>query len=391
MRFYILVSRVRAVTSLLCGTVIPAALGAQVVQGGLTVGGGMATDQRGGRSNAVAISPSLLYAPDPRLSASLGLSATRFASSVSALGGSASLGTKLPLGAGLFIAGTAATSATRTSYDATYTTAELTPTLEATLASLTLFAGAHLARGGSSISQTTPGGLGRPVGPIDQVRTSRSAVGAVFGGVLGIAGTRADQRGTLSYREERFRVAGTSVTDRQFGGVLGIGSVSLAATAGMRNAEDERIGFGSVTSTLALGRAVAVQAAIGSYPSNRVSGTLGGSFASVALVLQRLKRLDGPMDVAPSVRGAPAIPTGTTRLVMEMKSAGQVEVAGDWNGWTPMRATRAPDGRWYADVRLPRGEYRYAFRVDGRKWEVPAHAISVDDGFGGRSALLTVQ
>jgi hypothetical protein len=43
----------------------------------------------------------------------------------------------------------------------------------------------------------------------------------------------------------------------------------------------------------------------------------------------------------------------------------------------------------YADVTLRRGEYRYAFKIDGQRWRVPEGITSLDDGFGGRSALVT--
>ena len=91
------------------------------------------------------------------------------------------------------------------------------------------------------------------------------------------------------------------------------------------------------------------------------------------------------------VNGAPTVPAGATRLVLHAPTARRVTLSGDWTGWAPTPTTRAPDGHWYVDVRLPRGEYRYAFQVDGERWAVPDGAITVDDGFGGRSALLTAR
>ena len=45
---------------------------------------------------------------------------------------------------------------------------------------------------------------------------------------------------------------------------------------------------------------------------------------------------------------------------------------------------------WFVDLNIPPGQYRYAFRVDGAAWKVPAGAAVVDDDFGGKSAWLTV-
>jgi hypothetical protein len=68
-----------------------------------------------------------------------------------------------------------------------------------------------------------------------------------------------------------------------------------------------------------------------------------------------------------------------------------VDIAGDWNQWQPASAMRAADGLWFADVRLAPGEYRYAFKVDGQRWVVPDGVTSVDDGFGGRSAIISIR
>ena len=363
---------------------------AQLVRGEVAASGGVATDQRGVRSSAVTLSPSVLLAPDPRFSAALAASATQFGSSAHALGGTAMLGARLPLGSVVALAASAAGSATQTSFNATYSSAELTPTLEATIAGVTLFGGAHIASGASSIRQATsaPGGVfAAPTAGVRDVTSSRTSAGAVFGGVLNVA----DAGGTISYREEHARVAGVQVVDRVATGTVASGSLAFTASGGLRDAPDEQIGYGSVSAGFALGRAMTLQGAVGSYPSNRVTGTFGGRFASIGISVHGLRRLDNPVNSASAVRGAPAVPSGATRLAIRAPGSQKVEVAGDWNSWTPALATRTADGTWYADVRLPQGEHRYAFRLDGQRWSVPDGVASVDDGVGGRSALVTVR
>jgi 1,4-alpha-glucan branching enzyme len=70
--------------------------------------------------------------------------------------------------------------------------------------------------------------------------------------------------------------------------------------------------------------------------------------------------------------------------------ARRVEVAGDWNQWRPVPLRRADNGVWYLDLAIAPGVYRYAFRIDGQTWQVPRGVAAVDDGFGGKSAWLTV-
>ena len=363
---------------------------AQLVSTTVSVGGGTATDQRGVHSSAVTVAPSLVFIPNALFSAGLSGSATRFGSNGQALGGSGSLGLRVPFASTFALAGSGVASATTTSFNATYASADLTPTLEASLGPATLFGGIHAASGTSTIREVTtgPGGVfSNPVAGTRDITSSRATTGPVFGGVLDVdraSGAR------LAYREEHGRVSGIAITDRVATGMLGNDRYAASAVAGLRDAPDEHVGFGSVTATMALARAVALQAAAGSYPSNRVTGTFGGSFASIGVSLRSLRRLDNE-DAAPLVRGAPALVAGARRLAIQAPGAHRVEIAGDWNNWTPSPATLAGDGTWYSDVRLQPGEHRYAFRIDGKRWMVPEGVASVDDGFGGRSALVTVR
>src|SRR5258708_15341014 len=50
---------------------VAAPLHAQIMRGEIGVSAGVATDQRGFRSNAITLSPSVVLAPDPRLTAGL--------------------------------------------------------------------------------------------------------------------------------------------------------------------------------------------------------------------------------------------------------------------------------------------------------------------------------
>jgi 1,4-alpha-glucan branching enzyme len=80
-----------------------------------------------------------------------------------------------------------------------------------------------------------------------------------------------------------------------------------------------------------------------------------------------------------------------TRLALRDEDATSVEIAGDFTNWKFVAATRATNGVWFVDLRIPPGQYRYAFRVDRTKWKVPSGAVVSDDDFGGKSAWLTVR
>lgn len=64
-------------------------------------------------------------------------------------------------------------------------------------------------------------------------------------------------------------------------------------------------------------------------------------------------------------------------------------VMGDFSGWQPV--AMSPEGReWVARVRVQPGAHHYAFRLADGQTMVPEGVPSVDDGFGGRSAVLVV-
>ncbi|MEJ2679705.1 MAG: isoamylase early set domain-containing protein, partial [Gemmatimonadota bacterium] len=75
-------------------------------------------------------------------------------------------------------------------------------------------------------------------------------------------------------------------------------------------------------------------------------------------------------------------------------SATSVAVAGDFNNWDPHRnmlQDAGGDGMWTGMLPLSPGVHKYMFVVDGNRWVTDPRADSyVDDGFGGRDALLSI-
>lgn len=386
----------RNVTRLLAAALAPlfvsAAASAQRTEVSLAVNGGAQTDQRGVRSSAATVAPSVLFLPDSHFSLLMAGSGTQYQTHDWSAGATLGAGLRIPMGGHLALAASSAGTATTTSYDARYLTADLTPTLEASLARLTFFGGAHVAQGSVHLAAVTPapaGPLGTPAPTTPASTTTRTSAGPVYGAVLALPTDRPDVGGALVYREERARVQQLLVLDRTLSARWTAGLLALAGLVGTRDASDEAVTFGSVSAQLAVGSALALQASAGNYASSRTLGTPGGRYVTLGLALRHTAVADEEERVAPLV-GVPRETKGTTRLIVSAPGAHRVELAGDWNQWATMPATRAEDGRWYADVRLPRGEYRYAFRIDGERWAVPDGVVAIDDGYGGRSALLTV-
>ena len=376
--------------ALLC--IAPTSLLGQVVETRLSVGAGNATDALGTRSSAVSISPSLV-ARGAHASFALGGDAVRFGAGGWAASGSTGLDLRAPLGAGLAFTLGAGGSATTTSFDARFLTAQAIPALEGRWGPVQLYGGARAAAGSSTLRQSpVPGGA--PIGGSD-VTTSRTMLGSVAGGGLVLGSVQ--RSGYVGVREERgvvrsARVADVQVVDRALAATFTAGSVVLTGSIGSRQAADERTSFGSASAAWTLHRAVTLQLAAGRYPSNRLTGTLGGNYLSAGMSLVARSTPGAPRAATQAIPGAPrVVPPGMTRLAIRAVGASRVEIAGDWNDWKPVAVHRASDGWWYADLALRPGRYRYGFKVDGTRWTVPDGADAVDDGFGGRSAWLVVK
>jgi hypothetical protein len=92
------------------------------------------------------------------------------------------------------------------------------------------------------------------------------------------------------------------------------------------------------------------------------------------------------------VRAAAAMPrldAGVAHFRLPLDGGGPPVLIGDFSAWEPVRMAEE-GGWWVARVPLTAGVYHYAYRRPDGTVEVPDGVATVDDGFGGRSAVLVV-
>jgi hypothetical protein len=353
-----------------------------ITQGRVSVNAGSATDVAGLRSRAATVAPMVAIPLDARSSLTLRGAGTRFDNGAwSALGGAA-LATRKPIGRAALTLDLGS-DATFTSYDRTYLTADVTPALEYGVGPVTLFGGAHATA--ARVATRTSGRAPFDIVPDRASAATRQGIAAIAGGAARFnAGD--DLSVGISVREERGTVADTAQTDRM-AGVSFVGSrVSLGGSVGERVVAGVRAPHGSAWTSVPFGGAMALDVAAGRYPANRLTGIPAGTFASAGISMKighRTPSLPKPAGVSPT-------PSGLTRLTIAAPGAHRVELAGDFNTWTFVPARRSLNDVWYVDLRIPAGEYRYAFRVDGGAWRIPDGARAAEDEFGGKSAWLVV-
>jgi len=377
-----------SIAVLACALVVGAGRAHAQQSSQIALTGGVATDQRGVRSNAFTLAPSMSVDVNHRFSFQLGGSATRFATEAWSLGTTGSFGARETFARffALTLNGSANASRLQGATVASFVQAEVVPAMELRAGRMTLFGGARAARGYAAEQSAQPG---LPIGNTrgSTVSATRGAAGPLFGALL----TFADDARSLQLgaRDDRMRVAGIAIADRALSLSVSQGGVAMSLSGGSRQASDENVAFGSAGISVGLSPAVSLDVAAGRYPRNRLLGTPGGDFMSAGLSFRFGG--GGREPSLPEARGPRPPERGTTRLTLNAPDARRVEVAGDFNDWMPAAASRAANGVWYVDLEIPPGQYRYAFRVNGIEWRVPHGATAVDDGFGGKSAWLTVR
>jgi hypothetical protein len=350
----------------------------------LAINAGNATDVTGIGSSALTIAPSITNVSGLSTT-TFGASATKFANDAWSAGASLGLNGRAnarTVTPAIDLSFTAAT----TSYEFSYGSADVVPSLEVKAGAAKLFGGARLSAAGTSATLPTTGPA--PIGPIPGgSRSSSSNTAATgIGGVSFTTVCKAGEVASIGYRAEAGTVAGASQIEHGVSGSIANSKLMVAAALGRRERGAQTTGYGSATLGVAVTPVMMLQLSAGNYPSNEMLGTAAGKFVNAGISM-RLGRRAGASPIPSGVR-PPG--TGRTRVSIRASDAARVELAGDFNKWQPIATTRADNGVWYADLDLPPGEYRYAFRVNGKEWRVPEGVAAVDDEFGGKSAWLTV-
>jgi hypothetical protein len=133
----------------------------------------------------------------------------------------------------------------------------------------------------------------------------------------------------------------------------------------------------------------AIDGAVGRYPRDLV-GFTDGLFATIG-VRFGLTSAAVRSDLAPPVVTVEPLEAGRVRISFAVdQEVDLLEIAGDWNGWDPVRLVPGEKGQWSVELMLGQGIHRYALIVDGDRWTVPPGVLTEPDDFGGQVALLVV-
>ena len=170
------------------------------------------------------------------------------------------------------------------------------------------------------------------------------------------------------------------------GGPLDVSATQRWRTGVRGTAVEQAALQGSVTWTVT--RRMAVVVSGGRHLADPARG------APDATTLVALLRLSfSTTDTTPRIREADlAVVRAEEGSILKVRIrapvSARVEVAGTFSGWDPLPLT-LKDGYWEAEVRVPPGRHRVAYRIDGGPWRAPTQLAKLRE-FGGEVGLLIV-
>jgi hypothetical protein len=152
-----------------------------------------------------------------------------------------------------------------------------------------------------------------------------------------------------------------------------------------------------------------VMAHVTALPAHRPVGPLGHAWSWLrrprTIAISPLTGLATAAGIAAVVfvvtrPGAPSVATPAAgdrtpvEFLLVAPRAASVMLVGDFNDWTAAATplhTAAAGGLWAVTVPLAPGRYRYAFVVDGKRWQPdPSAPPAPDDEFGSPASVVTV-
>lgn len=99
------------------------------------------------------------------------------------------------------------------------------------------------------------------------------------------------------------------------------------------------------------------------------------------------------MNPNPTDNTTPQFGLTPVRFELRNSSALSVAVAGSFNGWSPELGvmSRESTDHWVRTIALKAGAYEYCVVVDGKWMLDPLNQQSVENPFGGRNSIFTVE
>jgi len=151
-----------------------------------------------------------------------------------------------------------------------------------------------------------------------------------------------------------------------------------------------------VSASRSLTPTLAVVAGAGRSGSDPVTAVPGSRYLVAGLRLRVGAAAPAALGALPTApdhtpfRIGPALPAGR-EIVVQVRGASQVELAGDFSDWRPIPLQSEGTGGWRAVVPMRPGLHRLAIRIDQGEWQAPPGARAIRTEFGGEVTEIVVE
>jgi hypothetical protein len=189
----------------------------------------------------------------------------------------------------------------------------------------------------------------------------------------------------------------SALTDAVISGRWRIGTVGFDASLGRRfSRSTSELTLWGLTAYRGITPLLDLVASAGRSGSDPVTAAPSSRYFALGLRF-RFRSGQAPLVIPPS-RSAdrddfhlgPALGSGR-EILLHVPEAQQVELAGDFTDWRPVRLDRWHDGAWRTVLTIPPGLHRLAIRVDGGSWRAPPGLHPLTSEFGGEVAEIVVE
>lgn len=214
----------------------------------------------------------------------------------------------------------------------------------------------------------------------DSVRTDTGMVGRLHADTTGEPGTRAHSS-PWSELEMRASWTGRATT--------------ITGAVGTRPAVERypRAAWARVTGAVRLNNTLALVLGAGMVPADITLGLPSSHIATIALRAAPVRHTSdrsSPATASPARFLISATGPHQYRISYVATGPRSIELAGDFDSWTPVALEQVRPGVWQTTLALPPGTYHMSIRVDGGAWGAPPGTAAVTDDFNGTSGVVIV-
>jgi hypothetical protein len=186
-------------------------------------------------------------------------------------------------------------------------------------------------------------------------------------------------------------------TDAMLWGRWSYSALDLDVSLGRRfSRSSPEVTLWSISAARSLVPGLALVAAAGRAGSDPVTALPGSRYAVLGLRVAvgaapaRPREADPRPPVRAWFRIGPPGPAGR-EIIVRAPGAAEVELAGDFTNWEPVKLAGAGDDEWRIVLPVPPGIRRAILRADGGPWRVPPGTRAVTSEFGPDVGEFTVE